>query len=310
VLQNQNSRAVLAPKPTNESEGQTTGDAKGASLDPSKDGKTSPKGAYRRPKHPKVFCNLCTDHPEGFRGDHELRRHINAKHEGVVKKFVCRDPATVGIVSNVAVRHPLSKCKACTSGKQYGAYYNAAAHLRRTHFKPKAVRGKNKGANDERRGGKGGGDWPCMTDLKAWFEEVHVAVNQVPVLSDQDDDEDMVPTGMDITSGAFPVIDGDMSSYGAVDNNTLSLGEIIDPTIGLTSASIPIAPISSASVSFSYTGFHDDSQLSAIPNEYAFSEHGAPTYGSTISSNTITPSTFHDMNHLGVSDGGWEIADH
>ncbi|KAG8419433.1 hypothetical protein J3458_004299 [Metarhizium acridum] len=132
------------------------------------------KTPYQRPKGPKVFCRFCEDHPDGFRGDHELRRHLNAKHKGVVKKYVCRDPATVGIVSEVQALQPLSECKACSSGKKYGAYYNAAAHLRRTHFKPKAPRGKNKKPNDEKRGGKGGGDWPAMSELKLWFQEVLV----------------------------------------------------------------------------------------------------------------------------------------
>lgn len=130
------------------------------------------RAPYRRPKGPKVFCTKCDEHPEGFRGDHELRRHLNAKHKGVVKKYVCRDPATAGLVSTVTAVQPLSECKSCSSGKRYGAYYNAADHLRRIHFKPKATRGKNKTPNDEKRGGKGGGDWPSMSELKLWFEEV------------------------------------------------------------------------------------------------------------------------------------------
>jgi hypothetical protein len=133
------------------------------------------KTPYQRPKGPKVFCQFCDEHPEGFRGDHEFRRHLNAKHKGVVKKYVCQDPATVGIVSGVQALQPLSECKACSGGKKYGAYYNAAAHLRRTHFKPKAPRGKNKKPNDEKRGGKGGGDWPPMSELKLWFKEVLVS---------------------------------------------------------------------------------------------------------------------------------------
>ncbi|TWU75722.1 hypothetical protein ED733_007672 [Metarhizium rileyi] len=136
---------------------------------------TPPKAPYVRPKGLKVFCELCKDHADGFRGEHELRRHRSAKHQDTVKKFVCRDPATVGIVSSVQALQPLADCKACSSGKQYGAYYNAAAHLRRTHFKPKAPRGKNKRPNDEKRGGKGGGNWPSMSELKNWFQEVYVS---------------------------------------------------------------------------------------------------------------------------------------
>ncbi|KAF7553488.1 hypothetical protein G7Z17_g3626 [Cylindrodendrum hubeiense] len=32
------------------------------------------------PKHGTSFCELCDDHPEGFRGNYELRRHIETKH--------------------------------------------------------------------------------------------------------------------------------------------------------------------------------------------------------------------------------------
>ena len=50
------------------------------------------------------------------------------------------------------------------------AYYNAAAHLRRAHFKPKTPSRKNK--DGENRGGKAGGDWPPMSELKYWMKEV------------------------------------------------------------------------------------------------------------------------------------------
>ncbi|KAF7557396.1 hypothetical protein G7Z17_g648 [Cylindrodendrum hubeiense] len=128
---------------------------------------------YGSAKHRKIFCDLCDEHPEGFRGDHELRRHINAKHESVVKKFVCRDPADVGLVSEVQAINPLSKCKACVAGKQYGAYYNAVAHLRRAHFKSKTRRIK-KETNHAKRGPKSGGDWPPISELKLWFTEIFV----------------------------------------------------------------------------------------------------------------------------------------
>ncbi|KAK4171760.1 hypothetical protein QBC36DRAFT_339366 [Triangularia setosa] len=165
-----------------------------------KDGKAViTKTKYERPKHPKVRCHQCTENPEGFRGEHELRRHTEAKHKSMVKKWICQDPSLFGIPHAETAAKPLSDCKQCSAFKQYGAYYNAAAHLRRTHFKVKARKGagsKNgpKGANsankveEEKRGGKGGGDWPPMSELKLWMVEVTVPMDQ---------DGALVPDGSD-----------------------------------------------------------------------------------------------------------------
>jgi hypothetical protein len=74
---------------------------------------------YKRPQHPKLFCPCCNDHPEGFRGDHELQRHVNRAHASRRKVWVCVDASTDG--------KWLANCKACRTQKRYGAYYNAAA---------------------------------------------------------------------------------------------------------------------------------------------------------------------------------------
>jgi hypothetical protein len=42
---------------------------------------------YQRPKHDRVFCTKCSDYPEGFRGEHELRRHQDRSHKPIVKKW-------------------------------------------------------------------------------------------------------------------------------------------------------------------------------------------------------------------------------
>ncbi|KAL7787146.1 hypothetical protein V8C37DRAFT_268740 [Trichoderma ceciliae] len=144
----------------------------------------------QRPRPPKLQCPQCSEYPEGFRGDHELRRHVSAKHVDVVKKYICRDPAEAGVYTELKVLYPLSRCKACASGKQYGAYYNAAAHLRRTHFRFRPSRGRAGVSVGERRGGKGGGDWPPMAQLKAWFEEILVRGDGSGSLGTGDDSPD------------------------------------------------------------------------------------------------------------------------
>jgi hypothetical protein len=84
---------------------------------------------------------------------------------------------------------PLSQCKACSKQqKKYGAYYNAAAHLRRAHFNPKSKAGnsKSKTLSDERVGGKGGGDWPPMNELKLWMKEVEEPYEPLSGVTSQD----------------------------------------------------------------------------------------------------------------------------
>jgi len=119
--------------------------------------------SYQRPPLRRVYCAKCNEYPEGFRGEHELRRHTDAKHASLVKRWVCTEPDNYSSSSPQPLM-PLSKCKACVTQKRYGAYYNAAAHLRRAHFNPN-------------RGGKASGDWPPMTVLKDWMREVRQSVD-------------------------------------------------------------------------------------------------------------------------------------
>lgn len=131
----------------------------------SKDVGVITKAPYVRPVHAKIMCPHCNEHPDGFRGEHELRRHTERAHAAIKKVWVCVDASTD--------KKFLVNCKHCRNGKQYGAYYNAAAHLRRAHFNPRK-RGR-KGKQDEKRGGIGGGDKPPMNELKQhWIKEVDV----------------------------------------------------------------------------------------------------------------------------------------
>ena len=149
------------------------------------------KAAYVRPQHEKIKCKHCDEKPDGFRGEHELRRHTDRAHGVLRKAFVCVD-----VSSN---KQFLANCKYCKSGKRYNAYYNAAAHLRRVHFNPKQKgnrKGKPKPA--ESRGGKGGGDYPSMEICKLWMTEVEelVTPDMLP-LDDNEQEEEIKPTTLD-----------------------------------------------------------------------------------------------------------------
>jgi hypothetical protein len=126
------------------------------------------RASYQRPPLRRVYCTKCNEYPEGFRGEHELRRHNDAKHAALVKRWVCTQPLDAPGSPQPVI--PLAKCKACVTQKRYGAYYNAAAHLRRAHFNP-------------HRGGKASGDWPPMSILKDWMREVRQSID----VQDQDD---------------------------------------------------------------------------------------------------------------------------
>ena len=131
------------------------------------------KAPYVRPQHPKLFCDICTENPTGFRGEHELRRHWDRAHAQQRRVWICVDPGTT-TAEGWRPKRPVNICKQCKNGKEYNVYYNAAAHLRRAHFCPRKRGRKARGEERESRAGKAGGDWPPIEWLKAngWLKEV------------------------------------------------------------------------------------------------------------------------------------------
>ena len=121
--------------------------------------KTPPRRVLR------LRCPTCNDYPDGFRSEHELRRHTNRVHRKVRKVWVTIDTSPDKTF--------LANCKACQTGKRYNECYNAASHLRRMHFHPHKRGERKMTAAEARRGGKPGDLDPPMEVLKAnWLREV------------------------------------------------------------------------------------------------------------------------------------------
>lgn len=317
TLKQQNHRAQkapLKPKPAvDESKAEPPSDEKN-------DGKAAitKTTKYVRPKQPKVFCELCEEHKEGFRGEHELRRHKDAKHQTMVKKFVCVDPQELGLPINVQVVNPLSKCKACKAKKKYGAYYNAAAHLRRTHFKEKPSRSKNRsaganGGDDDKRGGKGGGDWPSMHELKNWMQEIYV--HQDEQRPKEDDDADDETDGAQLCLGE---VDMNTNAVGGSSTTLATIGmahgdysfpnPLTINTIHGDMSYIGTMPLSSAD--FTFNGSTNmPLTFNTEMADYPAINHMHPLSAAVSSSATVTPmSVFNDAQQHHFDHAGYYAA--
>ena len=113
----------------------------------------------------RLKCPICSDYPDGFRSEHELRRHTNRVHKKTRKVWVTIDTSPD--------KSFLANCKACQTGKRYNECYNAASHLRRMHFHPHKRGERKMTAAEARKGGKATDLDPPMDVLKTnWLREV------------------------------------------------------------------------------------------------------------------------------------------
>lgn len=259
------------------------------------------KAPYVRPVHPKIMCQKCNEHPEGFRGEHELRRHTERVHAAIRKVWVTVDAS--------ANKQFLAHCKACRNGKKYGAYYNAAAHLRRAHFNPRKRGRKAKG--DERRGGKGGGDHPPMDVLKQyWMKEVEEFVPENAAGSDNlsadadGEEEEPVKRAREygVSSDGIPtaVLEGNnypattvpsnapMGSVDAIASNPVTPPVSATPELTATHSAPALTSFDSQSLAFNpNTSFDAAPHLHS--NDFSILDQYAPAMSTE---NTLSPTQF------------------
>ncbi|KAK8066897.1 hypothetical protein PG997_013644 [Apiospora hydei] len=121
----------------------------------------------------RLYCDQCSDHPEGFPGEEELGRHRYAKHgqSNPVRRWKCVDSTSQWPRASTPLVLPLDKCKVCASGKNYNTYHDAATHLRRVHFGDRSSHTKN-GDSEDMTNNMGKGGQISIAELEDWVEEV------------------------------------------------------------------------------------------------------------------------------------------
>ena len=134
-----------------------------------------PKLPHSRRSKEKLKCDRCDKNPEGYRGSHELQRHMALDHDSLRTAWICVDISPDGF---------LSGCTACESKKPYGQDYNAAAHLRRYHFHPRSEVRRTNVDPEQRRGGKGGGRDPPISECRRWMKKITMPGKDFMALSD------------------------------------------------------------------------------------------------------------------------------
>ncbi|ATY65937.1 key lime pathogenicity [Cordyceps militaris] len=122
------------------------------------------KPSKSRKREDKIQCELC---PAQLSGDHESARHFKLIHAPEGWRWQILDPAEKGLTPYFRIPVEIMDCKNCQSKKLYGINYNAAAHIRRVHFKNASKAGA--------KGGSSGGTWPEIRYLEfLYMKLVHV----------------------------------------------------------------------------------------------------------------------------------------
>ncbi|KAK6523466.1 hypothetical protein TWF281_001448 [Arthrobotrys megalospora] len=121
----------------------------------------------KRKRQKKQWCTLCNEHKEGFRGPHELARHINIQHQTKKTVFIVYDDSPAGDM--------FKNCKHCSRRKIYGQDYNAACHLRRAHFNKRL----KTDTPEEREFKQLHPDFPPMEELRPWLRKCLVDVSKL-----------------------------------------------------------------------------------------------------------------------------------
>ncbi|KAM3499966.1 hypothetical protein MY10362_006826 [Beauveria mimosiformis] len=127
---------------------------------------TGSKAGKGRKKEEKRKCEICQ---KELSGDHEYVRHFKLVHEPEGWRWEVIDPRSKGLRPLFHIPFDISDCKNCQLRKLYGINYNAAAHIRRVHFKstPNSKKGH--------RGGSSGGAWPEIRYLECYYMKlVHI----------------------------------------------------------------------------------------------------------------------------------------
>src|SRR5271156_1813945 len=67
-----------------------------------------PRTTRQQPQRKPTFCIICEDYPQGFHGEHELRRHIDRHHSTHRKVWICKE-STSEDGPRLSYRSPIAK---------------------------------------------------------------------------------------------------------------------------------------------------------------------------------------------------------